>query len=261
MNTDAGILICIEDSEERANICMLLRSMGFGSTVGACDIKDAEDRMRSGDYGVMVVDTAFGGAGMQLVRNERRRTQLNCTEFPELVVIAGAGQVKEAVGLPVGALLISRPYESAELVRLILDAVKNCAVNSARYRADSKKPSEQDDDQLEVQISGILHSVGIPAHIKGYTYLRCAITMTVKDPDVINFVTKSLYPSVASKCGTTSTRVERAIRHAIEVAWDRGDVDVLDSYFGYTISRQRGKPTNSEFIAMIADKIRLGVIR
>ena len=79
MNTDAGILICIEDSEERANICMLLRSMGFVSTVGACDIKDAEDRMRSGDYGVMVVDTAFCGAGMQLVRSERRRTQLNCS--------------------------------------------------------------------------------------------------------------------------------------------------------------------------------------
>lgn len=97
----------------------------------------------------------------------------------------------------------------------------------------------------------------MPAHIKGYQYLRTAIMMTVEDTDMINSVTKVLYPSVAKKFSTTSSRVERAIRHAIEVAWDRGDVDVLNSYFGYTIQNQRGKPTNSEFIAMIADNLRL----
>ncbi len=110
---------------------------------------------------------------------------------------------------------------------------------------------------LEAVVTSIILEIGVPAHIKGYQYLRDSIIMAVEDPEVINGVTKVLYPSVAKKNGTTASRVERAIRHAIEVAWDRGDVDVLNSYFGYTIHNLRGKPTNSEFIAMIADKIRL----
>lgn len=110
---------------------------------------------------------------------------------------------------------------------------------------------------LETQVTQVIHQIGVPAHIKGYQYLRTAIIMAVKDTDVINYVTKLLYPTVAKQYQTTSSRVERAIRHAIEVAWDRGDVDVLDSYFGYTIQNNRGKPTNSEFIAMIADNLRL----
>jgi two-component system response regulator (stage 0 sporulation protein A) len=110
---------------------------------------------------------------------------------------------------------------------------------------------------IEIIISNIFHEVGIPAHIKGYYYLREAIMMAIKNMDIINSITKQLYPSVAKKYNTTSSRVERAIRHAIEVAWGRGDVDILNSYFGYTININRGKPTNSEFIAMIADKLRL----
>ena len=112
-------------------------------------------------------------------------------------------------------------------------------------------------DNIEVVISDIMHQIGVPAHIKGYQYLRNAITMSVENPDMLNSVTKLLYPTVAKNFSTTSSRVERAIRHAIEVAWDRGDVDVLSSYFGYTIQNSRGKPTNSEFIAMISDKLRL----
>lgn len=110
---------------------------------------------------------------------------------------------------------------------------------------------------LELMITEIIHQIGVPAHIKGYHYLREAITLAVNNADIINSVTKQLYPTVAKKYQTTSSRVERAIRHAIEVAWDRGDIDVLNSYFGYTIHNERGKPTNSEFIAMIADKLRL----
>ena len=110
---------------------------------------------------------------------------------------------------------------------------------------------------IEAQVTKIIHQIGVPAHIKGYQYLRAAILMTVRDSDMINSVTKVLYPSVAKMYSTTTSRVERAIRHAIEVAWDRGDVDTLNSYFGYTIQNNRGKPTNSEFIAMIADNLRL----
>lgn len=113
------------------------------------------------------------------------------------------------------------------------------------------------DEDMETQVTKVIHQIGVPAHIKGYQYLRTAILMTISDSEIINSVTKILYPSVAKKYSTTTSRVERAIRHAIEVAWDRGDVDTLNSYFGYTIQTHRGKPTNSEFIAMIADNMRL----
>lgn len=103
----------------------------------------------------------------------------------------------------------------------------------------------------------MIHQIGVPAHIKGYQYLRTAIIMAINDTEIINYVTKMLYPSVAKKYQTTSSRVERAIRHAIEVAWDRGDIDTLNAYFGYTVQNNRGKPTNSEFIAMISDNLRL----
>lgn len=112
---------------------------------------------------------------------------------------------------------------------------------------------------LEVVVSDIMRQIGVPAHIKGYQYLRQAIILCVNDTDMLGSVTKVLYPTVAKIYQTTSSRVERAIRHAIEVAWDRGDVEVLSSYFGYTIQNSRGKPTNSEFIAMIADKLRLSL--
>ena len=110
---------------------------------------------------------------------------------------------------------------------------------------------------LEADVTAILHEVGVPAHIKGYQYVREAIIMAIQDMDVINAVTKVLYPEVARRFHTTPSRVERAIRHAIEVAWDRGDLETLQGYFGYTVNSAKGKPTNSEFIAMIADRLRL----
>lgn len=110
---------------------------------------------------------------------------------------------------------------------------------------------------LEIIVSDIMHQIGVPAHIKGYQYLRTSILMAIDEPEIMHSITKCLYPHVAKTYKTTASRVERAIRHAIEVAWDRGDVDVLNAYFGYTIQNSRGKPTNSEFIAMISDKLRL----
>lgn len=113
------------------------------------------------------------------------------------------------------------------------------------------------DPQLEMSVTEIIHQIGVPAHIKGYYYIRESILLAVTDVDILNSVTKKLYPEVARRYNTTASRVERAIRHSIEVAWDRGDIDTLNRYFGYTVNNNRGKPTNSEFIAMIADKLRL----
>ena len=118
-------------------------------------------------------------------------------------------------------------------------------------------PQKTDKNSIETMVTGIIHEIGVPAHIKGYQYLREAIIIAVNDMDVINAITKVLYPQVAKTFQTTPSRVERAIRHAIEVAWDRGDLDTLQRFFGYTVSNTKGKPTNSEFIALIADKLQL----
>lgn len=116
---------------------------------------------------------------------------------------------------------------------------------------------KQKDVALEVRVTQVIHQIGVPAHIKGYQYLREAIMIAVEDMEAVGAITKILYPAIAKRFKTTSSRVERAIRHAIEVAWDRGDLETLQSYFGYTISGTKGKPTNSEFISMIADRLRL----
>ena len=146
-----------------------------------------------------------------------------------------------------------KPFDAEAMAQRILSL---CGEQPAVHAVKTPAPSEANSN-LEIQVTEIIHQIGVPAHIKGYQYLRDAILLAIEDDTIINAVTKRLYPAVAKKHGTTSSRVERAIRHAIEVAWDRGDVDVLNSYFGYTIHNSRGKPTNSEFIAMISDKFRL----
>ena len=129
--------------------------------------------------------------------------------------------------------------------------------NYEKNNEDTKVDAAIREEDLENRVTNMLHEIGIPAHIKGYHYLRDAIIMAVDDMDVLNAITKVLYPTVAKKYQTTSSRVERAIRHAIEVAWNRGKLDTLDELFGYTVSTGKGKPTNSEFIALIADTIQL----
>ena len=138
----------------------------------------------------------------------------------------------------------------------VVDRVRQLA-GSARVEEDPAERQARLRQNLEGAVTGIIHEIGVPAHIKGYQYLRYAIVMTVEDMEVINAVTKILYPEVAKHFNTTASRVERAIRHAIEVAWDRGDLETLQKYFGYTVSNAKGKPTNSEFIAMIADRLQL----
>ena len=120
-----------------------------------------------------------------------------------------------------------------------------------------EKAEDVSEKNLEADVTEIIHEIGVPAHIKGYQYLRDAIVMSVNDMDMLNSITKILYPTIAKKYQTTSSRVERAIRHAIEVAWNRGKLDTLDELFGYTVSTGKGKPTNSEFVALIADTIQL----
>lgn len=180
---------------------------------------------------------------------------LRLEKSPAVLVISGYDNPQlEAKLLENGAsYYFIKPFNVEALAQRVL----LCA---GQERCENVKQSDTISDRdLEFMITEIMHQIGVPAHIKGYHYLRDAMILSVKDTEYINAVTKMLYPTVAKMYNTTSSRVERAIRHAIEVAWDRGNVDVLDSYFGYTINNGRGKPTNSEFIAMIADKLRLRI--
>ena len=131
----------------------------------------------------------------------------------------------------------------------------------SRQTACVREPEMPAELDLELRVTEVIHQVGVPAHIKGYQYLREAIIMAIRDMESVGAITKIMYPGIAKKFHTTASRVERAIRHAIEVAWDRGDIETLQSYFGYTVSGVKGKPTNSEFISMIADRLRLQMLR
>lgn len=179
-------------------------------------------------------------------------------------------EVLDRMGSDRPRLLVLSAFSNAGLAEeLSVKGVDYCMLKPCRLSAVMERvrrlcteqaEADREEDAarvLERKVTAIIHDIGVPAHIKGYQYLREAIALVVNDMDTINAVTKVLYPAVAKRFGTTASRVERAIRHAIEVAWDRGDLEILQKYFGYTVSNAKGKPTNSEFIAMIADRISL----
>lgn len=187
---------------------------------------------------------------------------------PISIMLSAVGQDKitqKAVALGADYYVI-KPFDIELVIKRIREIkffkpaqVTNNFITSPtrnKYIEISKDDSKKEEN-LEALVTNVIHEVGVPAHIKGYQYLREAIMMVINDIDVINQITKSLYPKIAYKYNTTPSRVERAIRHAIEVAWGRGQQEAVENIFGYTISASKGKPTNSEFIAMIADKLRL----
>ena len=173
---------------------------------------------------------------------------------PRPVTLATSAFITEYVANAAADLgvryLMLKPCDTGALV----ERLEELRGASERHLTLPRKPEKS---SIEAMVTGIIHEIGVPAHIKGYQYLREAIIIAVNDMDVINAITKVLYPQVAKTFQTTPSRVERAIRHAIEVAWDRGDLDTLQRFFGYTVSNTKGKPTNSEFIALIADKLQL----
>ncbi len=186
---------------------------------------------------------------------------------PICIMLSAVGQDKITQrAIELGAqYYVVKPFDIELLIKRIKEFrfFKSKQTNSFISREmkqqyiEIQEGTEKSEENLEALVTNMIHEVGVPAHIKGYQYLREAIIMVIKDIDVINQITKSLYPQIAKKFATTPSRVERAIRHAIEVAWGRGQQEAVENIFGYTISAAKGKPTNSEFIAMIADKLRL----
>ena len=194
--------------------------------------------------------------------------KLTTTKKPTCIMLSAVGQDKitqRAISLGAEYYVV-KPFDIEILINRIRQ-IKNYVPTKNENNIIARENRNQyisipedrkkEKQSLEALVTNVIHEVGVPAHIKGYQYLREAIIMVVNDIDVINQITKSLYPKIATKYNTTPSRVERAIRHAIEVAWGRGQQDVVENIFGYTISAAKGKPTNSEFIAMIADKLRL----
>jgi two-component system response regulator (stage 0 sporulation protein A) len=195
---------------------------------------------------LIVMDMILPGLdGMGLLDQLEREME----RVPEVIVVSQfVGQKVLSAAMSRGVYYyMPKPCVLESLVERMRQAMRPYVVSAAR--------GEGVEPELSALVTSIIHEIGVPAHIKGYQYLREAILIAVEDMDVINAVTKVLYPEVARRYNTTPSRVERAIRHAIEVAWDRGDLETLQKFFGYTVSNTKGKPTNSEFIAMIADRL------
>lgn len=245
------VLIADSNSEFRKECVQNLKRMDIEVVAEAVDGQEAFAKMVRTKPNVVISDLYLSKIdGVGLIRDAKKQMP---DDFPAFVMLAAFNNqmLFEECCEAGAAYCMLKPVDFASLA----DRIKRLA-DRTRRRSAAKVPSRGEND-LEAQVTKIIHQIGVPAHIKGYQYLRTAIIMAIKDTDIINSVTKILYPTVAKQYGTTSSRVERAIRHAIEVAWDRGDLDVLNAFFGYTVQNSRGKPTNSEFIAMIADNLRL----
>ena len=252
-NTQTKILIADENPIQRKALCDGLRSAGFRNIEEALNGEDALVRINRTHPDIALIDLCLSKLdGIGVLRQSKQINFAPDKEPAFIVFSVFSNQNTFIEAANAGAeLCLMKPYNIGSLCEHIQSILRN---RDRGLTAPADAPQTPD---IETQVTKIIHQIGVPAHIKGYQYLRTAILMTVKDSDIINSVTKILYPSVAKQYQTTTSRVERAIRHAIEVAWDRGDVDTLNSYFGYTIQNNRGKPTNSEFIAMIADNLRL----
>ncbi len=254
MEKATKLLLVDESAEERRKMREYLWNNGFHNIDEASNGEDAVNKITKSLPDVVVIDTWLSRLdGIGVIRNIKSSSRKGFSAPTFILTALGAGSNLFIEGIDAGAdICLKKPLDLSSLA---------LHIESLAFRrqkaAEEYEESHPDSHNIESQVTKIIHQIGVPAHIKGYQYLRTAILMTIEDNEIIDSVTKILYPSVAKKYATTTSRVERAIRHAIEVAWDRGDIDTLNSYFGYTVQNNRGKPTNSEFIAMIADNLRL----
>ena len=238
------------------------------SVIGRADNgKDAIDMIKDTQPDVVLLDLVMPQMdGITVVENIKKKTSM--LKNPAFIILSAVGgeQMTEEAFQAGANYFLMKPFDKDILVnkirrigkrpvRPVPGKVLEAPLKAATPEEAAMNREEYMKEHLETDITKMLHDLGIPAHIKGYQYLRDAISMVVRDREMMEAVTKILYPEIAKKNYTSSSRVERAIRHAIEVAWGRGSLEVIDELFGYTISTGKGKPTNSEFIALIADKI------
>lgn len=236
----------------RGSMCFLTESNGLfrdntsqGRTYYLCAIKNEQPDVVIADAVMPSLDA------IELIRKIQ-----NSSYQKPLFIITSAYEnsfIETQVMNAGASYFMLKPFD----IKILGERIKSMLDIDTDISSDSSYTKNKQSINLEIIVTDIIHQIGVPAHIKGYHYLREAIIQSVNDKEMLESVTKLLYPAVAKKFATTPSRVERAIRHAIEIAWDRGDIDTLNSFFGYTINTGKGKPTNSEFIALIADKISL----
>lgn len=242
-----SIIVLVCDNQTEKGKIEALTSKGLQVEICAKDGAQVVERIKDLKPDVAVMDVnmpSLDAIGvMEKVKNEAGK-------IPKFIVTTDydSSFIKNEVMSKGASYIMLTPFDYTSLSDRIISLV---ATDNGQMVSQKTN--------MEVVVTEIIHQIGVPAHIKGYHYLRESILLSINDSEMINSITKLLYPTVAKKFKTTPSRVERAIRHAIEVAWDRGDVDTLNEYFGYTIHNLRGKPTNSEFIAMIADKLTLSM--
>lgn len=252
--------IAVADDNERILdlLTTIIKSDKQLELVGQADNgRDMYDIIRDKKPDVVLLDIIMPKMdGLTMMEKVSRDETLK--QKPAFIVISAVGQdriTEDAFSLG-AAYYIMKPFDN-EVVLNRIKSVRNGNIPRRDVKSHQDYMGRTEERNLELDVTSIIHEIGVPAHIKGYQYLRDAIMFSVDDVEMLNSITKILYPTIAKKHQTTASRVERAIRHAIEVAWSRGKMDTIDSLFGYTVNNGKGKPTNSEFIALIADKIRL----
>lgn len=260
-NRNIKILIADDNKEFSSILRQYLEEQNDFEVVAiANDGLEAVDYVGSYSPDVLVLDIIMprlDGLGVL-----EKINSMNLLNLPKVIVLSAVGQDKitqRAINLGAEYYVV-KPFDMeifSKRIRQMFSINQEQDVRRAPSMFVQPGNAFTNVNSLEAEVTNIIHEIGVPAHIKGYLYLREAIQMVVKDIELLSAVTKELYPSIAKKFNTTASRVERAIRHAIEVAWSRGQVETINRIFGYTIQNEKGKPTNSEFIAMVADKLRL----
>lgn len=268
MNEKITILIADDNADFVATLVEHLSKENDMEVIGiARDGKEACEKVAKLKPDLLLLDVIMpylDGLGVLEQLNTSKTEKM-----PICIMLSAVGQTKitqKAISLGAEYYVV-KPFDIEVLINRIRDiknykptptsTTENCYVKESKKYIEINEVNKKNQENLEALVTNVIHEIGVPAHIKGYQYLREAIMMVVQNIDIINQITKQLYPEIAEKYHTTPSRVERAIRHAIEVAWSRGKNDAVENIFGYTISASKGKPTNSEFIAMIADKLRL----
>ncbi|MBQ7433775.1 MAG: sporulation transcription factor Spo0A [Lachnospiraceae bacterium] len=255
--------VAIADDNQRmiTTLNRLLKEDKEINVVGtATDGTAAFELIREKKPDIMLLDLIMPGIdGLSLM--EKVRTELSESKIPRFIVMSGIhteSVTEQAINMGASYYII-KPFDNQMIVNRIKQIGGKAGYGEHRilHQPATQPHAPAEPVNLEQEVTDMIHELGVPAHIKGYQYLREAIIMCVEDMDLLNSITKVLYPDIAKKFQTTPSRVERAIRHSIEVAWSRGRMDTIEEMFGYTVNSGKGKPTNSEFIALIADRIRL----
>ncbi len=247
MTGKTKVLIGDDSAEYGLSWASLLKEEGMFAVTRQKNGRVILDSIKNDMPDFLIIDAKMPELDAVSLLEEIRALRLNP---PATIVVSNLNspEIEKEVMEAGASYFMVKPFPPNQILKKISNLIS--------FRTSANTPGKEVDN-IEYIVTDIIHQIGIPAHIKGYHYLRAAIILSIGNDDMINNVTKLLYPSVAQKFSTTSSRVERAIRHAIEIAWDRGDVDMLNTLFGYTVHNTRGKPTNSEFIALISDNLRL----